>query len=113
MQGYKLIVPSYLEDNLKTFEANKGNFIIGSDWVLKPDYISNNEYPLSLFYGLEYAKNKGFKRAILIASELKNFNKTPTQIQEFNELIKTFDIEIFQTNSDSNLDLPFIRIEEL
>ena len=43
MQGYKLIVPSYLEDNLKMFEANKGNFIIGNDWLITPHYISKNE----------------------------------------------------------------------
>ena len=41
------------------------------------------------------------------------FDLTSQKLEKVNELIKTFDIEILQTNKDSNLKLPFIDIEDL
>ena len=118
----KLIVPSYMESTLKTRTADGLNYYVGNDFIIKPSYMSPNEYPLSMFYPLEYAQKTGYKRAVLIACGLKTdkhyhydfvFSKTERDLQGIKDLIKSFDIEILQTSKYSNLDLPYIDIEDL
>lgn len=90
----KLIINYQLTSTLKM-----KNDLIQDDWVIKPEYISNNDYPISLLLGIEFAIHKKADEIVIIASELKNnlhfnseteFSKTKKEINEINNYLKTF-----------------------
>lgn len=75
------------------------NGFIQDNWVIKPEYISKEDYPISLLLGIEFAIHKKASEIVIIASELKNdthfksdskFSKTKKEINEINNKIKKF-----------------------